>query len=391
MNGANAIQSIVKLFQHSIGLRDDLYDQEQWCAMIHRRMGVAGIKNPEAYYNLLCTDPIEFQEFIELLIVPETWFYRDVNIMKFIAKHISKVIHKTPYPRLFRILCLPCSTGEEPYSIVMEAKNQGIEPIQLLIDAVDISRKALGVAALGRYGENSFRGGDYRFRDRFFSHHEQIYQINEEIHDAVSFSYGNIADPEYIFPRQHYDAVICRHLFIYLNDEAQKQAIRHIESCLTDDGILIVGVSEGSMLENSGFKPHFSDDNALYFTRQKAIPPIQKINRTAQRKRTSEKISILPTIDLAKAAANAGSYDEATRLCHEELKDNGVSADAYLLLGFVEQAKGNDDRAEEWYVKALYLQPRLYEALVSLSLLAEKRHDHQQAKLYRARAERCLR
>jgi chemotaxis protein methyltransferase WspC len=90
----------------------------------------------------------------------------------------------------------------------------------------------------------------------------------------------------------------------------------------------------------------------------------------------------------ASELANRGRFIEAIGLCERFLRDNGLSAPAYFLMGMISQAAGERDRAEECFRKTVYLDPNHDEALLALALLAEGRGDKNAAAGFRLRAER---
>ena len=66
----------------------------------------------------------------------------------------------------------------------------------------------------------------------------------------------------------------------------------------------------------------------------------------------------------------------------------GPDASVYSLMGMIRQAVGDRRRAEECFHKAVYLDPKHDEALLALSLLAERRGDPGAADGFRRRARR---
>ena len=88
--------------------------------------------------------------------------------------------------------------------------------------------------------------------------------------------------------------------------------------------------------------------------------------------------------------ANRGHFTEAIAACEQHLRQKGLAAPTYFLLGMICQAAGNRRRAEECFHKTVYLDPRHDEALLALALLAERRGDHDAAAGYRRRAERTV-
>jgi chemotaxis protein methyltransferase WspC len=90
------------------------------------------------------------------------------------------------------------------------------------------------------------------------------------------------------------------------------------------------------------------------------------------------------------ALADQGSYPEAASLCRDLLRADPNQAPAYYWLGVIAQAQTRVTAAEEFFHKAIYLDPRHYEALVHLALLREGRGDSTGATLLRQRAQRAL-
>jgi chemotaxis protein methyltransferase WspC len=92
----------------------------------------------------------ELQALIELAVVPETWFFRDREAMLAAARLAANGWPHSRRP--VRILSLPCSTGEEPYSLAMALLDAGVMPAQFVIDAYDIRTRSLEIAAAGSMG-----------------------------------------------------------------------------------------------------------------------------------------------------------------------------------------------------------------------------------------------
>src|SRR3954463_795415 len=95
---------------------------------------------------------------------------------------------------VLRVLSLPCSTGEEPYSIAMALLDAGFPAERFHVDALDISLRALAFARRGVFGRNSFRGGDGEYRDRHFTAAGAGWQLGEAERRPVEFRQGNVLD-----------------------------------------------------------------------------------------------------------------------------------------------------------------------------------------------------
>ncbi|MEG8305802.1 CheR family methyltransferase, partial [Bacillus mojavensis] len=87
----------------------------------------------EAYWQHLQTSHDEQQALIEAVIVPETWFFRYPESFATLARLAQARLAEINQMRALRILSLPCSTGEEPYSIAMALLDAGLAPHQFKV------------------------------------------------------------------------------------------------------------------------------------------------------------------------------------------------------------------------------------------------------------------
>ncbi len=149
------------------------------------------------------------------MIVPETWFFRYPESFATLAKLATKRLAELNNMRALRILSLPCSTGEEPYSIAMALLDAGLKPHQFKVDGMDVSPLSVDKARRALYGKNSFRGQDIAFRDRHFIPENDGYRLSARVLEQVRLQVGNLLDPTLLANEPPYDFVFCRNLLIY--------------------------------------------------------------------------------------------------------------------------------------------------------------------------------
>jgi chemotaxis protein methyltransferase WspC len=89
-----------------------------------------------------------------------------------------------------------------------------------------------------------------------------------------------------------------------------------------------------------------------------------------------------------RALADAGSLDRALTMCRQFLKKHEHNKEAYYLMGLINLALNSFDKAETFFQKVLYLDPRHYEALIHMKLLYEKKGDQVKASAMKGRIER---
>jgi chemotaxis protein methyltransferase WspC len=405
-----ALVDFENLLKETMGLDSASVGSATIESAVRLRMVSLGFTEAEDYWERLRATDDELQELIEAVVVPETWFFRDLDAFTALGRLISVEWLPNHPTAVLRLLSGPCCSGEEPYSMAMALIQAGISPERIRIDAVDISARALARAKRGTYGSNSFRGEDLAFRDRYFERTANGYCLPEWIRNIVTFHYGNLLSADFRVGSAPYDVIFCRNVLIYFDRDTQKKVMKVLDRLLAPSGFLFVGPSETFLAACSGFE---SINQSMSFAFRKAgsrttapagIPQPQLANAAGssgkQPAHHTVKASPLSTpspaptvvklvgLETARRLADAGRLMEAGELCELHLRQQGTSSQAYYLLGLVRDAAGDLQGAAECYRKVLYLEPIHPEALLHLALLSEKEGDKGMAQRLRERARR---
>ena len=179
----------------------------------------------------------ELQALIEAVVVPETWFFRDREAFAALARLAHEEWLPTHPDGVLRLLSLPCSTGEEPYSMAMALLDAGVPADRFRIDAVDISARALAQARRAVYGKNSFRGQELAFRDRHFE--ATAHGLSSERRRSAgrcAFSRATCSPPISCRARRSTTSIFCRNVLIYFDRATQDRAHRRAEAAADADG-----------------------------------------------------------------------------------------------------------------------------------------------------------
>lgn len=222
---------------------------------VRQRMSGLALHDEDEYWMRLNGSPGEVQALIEAVVVPETWFFRYPESFTTLARLAFERLPSLGGGRALRILSLPCSTGEEPYSIVMALLDAGLSEYLFEVDALDVSARVIERASLGVYGRNSFRGDELGFRDRHFSEVAEGYQLAEQVRRKVRFRCGNLLDPGLLAGEAPYDFVFCRNLLIYFDRPTQSEVVEVLKRLLRSDGAMFIGPAEASLLSQHGMQP----------------------------------------------------------------------------------------------------------------------------------------
>ncbi len=443
---------IETLLEQKIGFSAETVGSEVVIKAVRSRMEVSGMSGDDEYLAYLQHSEQEWEELFEEVVIPETWFFRNNHSFSFLKQYVREEWLLKKGNLKLRVLSIPCSTGEEPYSIAMTLFDVGMSELTFHVDAVDLSTKALQKGEVGVYGRESFRGAETAaFRDRYFTRFDEtgLYHIHPEIKRTVRFLRGNLLDKHLLANEQPYHVLFCRNLLIYLGDEAKRRVVGILVRLLADTGILFVGHAERPAFHSSNFtwiqqpgvfacrkvsvvpqtaslatknasvlsspqkaaeKMAFSAQSALphgqvlkipAFDRRKTIRQSrEKETIQTRKKKTSvetpymgiERRQVPDTLDRlldsARLLADQGKLDEAFDLCDSVLHQRPTSVQANFLKGLISQALRNETQAEESFNRTVYLDPNHVDALHYLAFLAEHRNDVQKARLLRQRIDR---
>lgn len=419
------LSAIAKLLSQTIGLDPDTIGNHRIARAAETRRVGCKLPDIESYWARLQTSASELEELIELLIVPETWFFRDGKPFDYLKTYVTSEWLNQPNRNTLKLLSVPSSTGEEPYSMAIALLEAGLHPKQFAIDAIDISQRSLAKARRGVYTKNSFRGDAWTGRSRYFQQTAEGYELCQLVQGLVNFQQGNVMTSLAIAPKQ-YDIIFCRNLLIYLKSEVCSQVLAALDRLLIPGGLLFVGASEtGNVPDNyisirqpftfayRKSKPSLAQLAPLNITQLRQMPSqlitpqtiakqyegvknysardTQQI-KASDPSASSQDLTPEPTssldLQIVKKLADDGRDVEAIALCKSYLVHHPTSAAAYTLLGELYQAHQQNAEAERCFQRAIYLEPTCYEALVHLALLKENQGDTVGAKIIQQRIQR---
>jgi chemotaxis protein methyltransferase WspC len=412
---------IESLLQEKIGIAASILGSREMARSIEKRRLACKLPDLQTYLQKLQTSAQELDELIELVIVPETWFFRDTKPFIFLENHIKSEWTLNKSKSSLRLLSIPCSTGEEPYSIAMTLLNVGLSPSQFIIDAVDISKKSLTKAQQGLYTRNSFRGEDLAFRSHYFTEVGDKFQLCDRVKNTVNFIHGNLVASDCLSDKSPYDLIFCRNVLIYFEQKERQRSMVNLERLLANQGLIFVGHAETGQVSPTIFEPmrhtlafayrKIAQDNPKSKSPQQIEGLLNKNNYSKNHHKFGSQTTInsqpsmpkqvattmllsdeqkpkLPTIINLRSIrelADTGHLSEATKLCEIYLQQNSTDVEAYVLLGQIYQGQGMEIQAEKSFQKALYLEPNQYNALVHLTLITENRGDTVKAAVLRQR------
>ncbi|WP_236237321.1 CheR family methyltransferase [Pseudomonas faucium] len=409
-------QRFFRFLQERIGLDVESVGIPMVERALRQRCVALNAADLDDYWLRLQQSTDEQQALIEAVIVPETWFFRYPESFTALVGLAHKRLAELAGERPLRLLSLPCSTGEEPYSLAMALLDSGMQPAAFQVDAIDISPNSVAKAKKAVYGRNSFRGQALAFRERHFHEAGDNHELDARVRQQVRFEVGNVLDPILAGRNGQYDFVFCRNLLIYFDVPTQQRVFEVLKRLVHDQGVLFIGPAEGSLLARLGMRP-LGIAQSFAYVRQPAETPV-----AAPKPLHSAPASVAPSVPsrpapapappprrlIAAAApkaepresesellasiaqqANAGDSAQARASCQRYLREFAPKAQVYYWLGLLSDTEGDAAQALSHYRKALYLEPQHAEALLHLATLLAAQGDSAGARRLQERAARA--
>ena len=409
------MNKIEKLLQNKLGLEVSSVGNATLKRAVDKRMRALKIEVLDIYINELCVSGKELNELVEEVVVPETWFFRDTQPFMVMTSFVAKKLIQNS-DSYIRLLSSPCSSGEEAYSMAIALHEANIPSDRFSIHAIDISSRSIKRAEEAVYRPNSFREKDLHLRYKYFKHQENVFALNDTVKKNVRFRQGNILDRDFMKSLGSFDVLFCRNVLIYLDSQARDQAFQNINTLLAEDGILFVGHAESGLLDRSQFvsapypkafsfyKNHSekksgaespvsnekknSFHQAILAKSYKYSNTSSSVEKTVKTASSHKSHQTAGDLENAKNLIEKGKYEQAANILKSYLHSNGTSAEAYYLFGMVQVELGAIADAIRLLKKAVYLESNHIDALILLSMLAERTGDFNRAKIFEERVQR---
>ena len=182
----------------------------------------------EAFVNYLTINVSEFYRN------PDQWVVLDKDIIPYLIGKFGKNL---------KIWSAACSTGDEPYSLVM-ALSEHLPLNNIKIIATDIDKQVIEKAKVGLYNEKSIAAVTEKMKKKYFTKVGASYRISDEIKSRVEFKESNLLKDPY--PTGCH-LIVCRNVLIYFTEEAKDDVFRKFQKSLSRGGILFIGSTEQIM------------------------------------------------------------------------------------------------------------------------------------------------
>jgi chemotaxis protein methyltransferase CheR len=243
-----------QLIEETTGLHYEARDADLLAERLSVRASELELDSLLDYYYYLRYDeagPRELEALVDLLVVNETYFFREVDQLRALVELLlPQRLAKQPSCRVW---CAACSTGEEPLTLAMLLEERGLlDRVEIL--ASDVSSRVLAKAERGTYSGRALRAlGDAARQRHFVTREEGALGVRPALYSRIRWQRVNLLDFDRVGSLGSFDVILCRNVLIYFRDETVVRLVDRFAKSLTVGGLLLVGASESLLRFGTAF------------------------------------------------------------------------------------------------------------------------------------------
>lgn len=236
---------------------------------IAERMAELGLGDFAAYFHRLRADSGgEVEQFINAFTVNETYFYREDHQLRCLTTDLlAERTRSKPPGQSYRLWSVPCSTGEEPYSLALWLLENWpeVDTYEIEILGSDIDTDCLEAARAGLYGARALMRLTPALVEKYFEPAgPDRWRLVSDLRDSVQFSPVNIVDAESVRAHGTFDVIFCRNVLIYFDDASRRLAAENLYESLAPGGFICLGHTESMSRVSSLFEVRRFADAIVY-------------------------------------------------------------------------------------------------------------------------------
>lgn len=205
-----------------------------------------------AYFDWLINDKTGegLDELANRISTNHTFFNREKAHFEYFAKTVlpAAVARREAAGDIgLRIWCAGCSSGQEPYTLMMLMKEyfgDRFSKWKPMLLATDISATALRTAMTGEYEADAVQQLPPAMCNRYFAKtaNGQL-RVTGEVRQNIVYRRHNLMDAKFPFKKQ-FDVIFCRNVMIYFDRDTRNTLVAKYYQHTVPGGHLFIGHSE---------------------------------------------------------------------------------------------------------------------------------------------------
>jgi chemotaxis protein methyltransferase CheR len=219
---------------------------------LNKKVKTLGLNSYKEFLDFIFSDQGKQEELyhvIDLITTNKTDFFREAAHFNFLTSDFLPHYQKQWGRNSLKIWSAGCSTGEEPYTLIMaleEYRKQNPDSVYHLM-ASDVSVRALQTAYQGVYDIEKINPVPIELKRSYFLRSKQnpkVVRIKPQFRKRIQFKRINFMDNNWGMMKADMDFIFCRNVLIYFDKANQQKVINKFCTHLKPGGLLFLGHSE---------------------------------------------------------------------------------------------------------------------------------------------------
>lgn len=215
---------------------------------LSRRVRALKLTSFKDYCDVVANDRegAETNELINAITTNLTAFFRENHHFEYLTNTVFPELIKNNHDRTIKIWSAGCSTGEEPYSLAITAREAAqLRNWDVQIKATDLDSNVVATASRGVYAMSRVEGmSKSRLKNWFYKgkgRQNGMVKVKPDLNRLIEFGQLNLMDN---WKQEPQDVIFCRNVIIYFNKETKAKLVEKYANTLKPGGHLFIGHSE---------------------------------------------------------------------------------------------------------------------------------------------------
>jgi chemotaxis protein methyltransferase CheR len=219
---------------------------------LNKKVRSLGLSSYKEFLDFLFSEngnTLELLEVIDLITTNKTDFFREPAHFQYLTQEFLLPYLTESRRRPLKIWSAGCSTGEEPYSIIMSLEEFKYKygEFGYSILASDLSTRVIQSAYQGIYELEKAAPIPLELKRRYFlrsAKNPSLVRVKPEYRKKLHFKRINFMDADFGLLKSDLDIIFCRNVLIYFDKTTQERVIHKFCRHLRPGGLLFLGHSE---------------------------------------------------------------------------------------------------------------------------------------------------
>ncbi len=214
-----------------------------------RRLRACGLSDFPTYLAMIEHDPEEKARAVDALTTNHTAFFRENHHFEHFRDELwPAFLQRLASGGRVRVWSAACSSGEEPYSLMMTIAGQDVRAAEKLANqdfrllATDLSPSVIATARAGRYPLDTTRAMPASMRQAWCRRVGEQDELHPALRAPIAFRELNLLRG---WPmKRPFDVIFCRNVMIYFDEATKARLLSRFADQMVDGGIIYIGHAE---------------------------------------------------------------------------------------------------------------------------------------------------